>query len=201
MARRVTINVNKSLLFKELVRSGNSTLSKKMKTFVDRKIEDERKELVSEFETHPVTREIDAGPTAPNISGLTGGYGNLFSFIGFENGSRPTQPIRSILKRRIKTTSGSVKTNGSVRISVVLPSLQDVFDSTPYPWASGSSWVQGIEKGISNLGNYFYDSKGGVTGSRSGKGVQTEKASSSSFKTTPYISKIVQDFKKKLAQL
>jgi len=201
MARGVTIRVNGGSLYKEIVRSNKPALSKNVKRLVDKEIEKARLESAKEFEAHPVTKELDSGSNSANISGLTGGYGNLFTFIGFDGGSRPTQPIRSILRRRIRTTAGSVKNNGSVRIVVVLPSLDDILDSTPYPWASGSSWVQGIEKGISNLGNYYYDNKGGVTSSRSGKAIQTQRNSSSSFKTTPYISKIIQDFKKKLTKL
>ncbi len=201
MAKGVTIRVNGGSLYKEIVRSNKPALSKNVKRLVDKEIEKARLESGKEFEAHPVTKELDSGPNSANISGLTGGYGNLFTFIGFDGGSRPTQPIRSILRRRIRTTAGSVKNNGSVRIVVVLPSLDDILDSTPYPWASGSSWVQGIEKGISNLGNYYYDNKGGVTSSRSGKAIQTQRNSSSSFKTTPYISKIIQDFKKKLTKL
>ena len=201
MARGVRINVNKGLLFKDIVRSDNSTLSKNIKAFVDKKIEQARVETLKEFEAHPVTKELDAGATASNTSGLTGGYGNLFTFIGFENGSRPTNPIRTVLKRKVRSTSGSVKGNGSVRISVITPSLDEILGLTPYPWASGSSWVQGIEKGISNLGNYYYNSEGGVTNSRSGKAIQIKRNSSSSFKTAPYMSKIIEDFKKKLTQL
>jgi len=201
MARNVIVKVNKGLLLKEIVRSNNPALSKNMKVFVDRKIEILRKEAAEDFEIHPVTKELDAGSSAQNISGLTGGYGNLFTFIGFESGDKPTRVIRSVFKRKIVTTSGSVKSNGSVKISVVLPSIDDIFDSTPYPWASGSSWVQGIEKGISNLGNYFYSSGGGVTNSRSGKGLQIKRNSAATFTTAPYVSKIVQDFKNKLTKL
>ena len=42
-----------------------------------------KRETINEFLRHPVTKEIEAGPTAQNISGTLDGYGNLFSYIGF----------------------------------------------------------------------------------------------------------------------
>ena len=50
---------------------------------VQRRFNAAHKKLLNEFETHPVTREIEGGPDATNTSGTLGGSGNLFSFLGF----------------------------------------------------------------------------------------------------------------------
>ena len=44
-----------------------------------------RKEFLKEFDDHPITNEIEAGPDSSNSSGTLNGYGNLFSisFIVF----------------------------------------------------------------------------------------------------------------------
>ena len=39
----------------------------------------EKKKLVDRFRNHPVTQEIEGGPSASNSSNTLGGRGNLFS--------------------------------------------------------------------------------------------------------------------------
>ena len=53
-----------------------------------------KSEMIEEFLDHKVTQEIIAGPTADNISGTLGGYGNLFSYIGFNEGDEPRRLAR-----------------------------------------------------------------------------------------------------------
>ena len=62
-------------------------------------VERAQREMVEEFVQHPVTQEINAGPTAGNISGTLGGVGNLFAFLGFEKNSNPTLNILDILNK------------------------------------------------------------------------------------------------------
>ena len=61
--------------------------SKKFQKGLDRrvlsKIDREKQRFLAEFQAHPVTQEIDGGVSARNSSGTLGGYGNLFTFIGF----------------------------------------------------------------------------------------------------------------------
>ena len=70
--------------------------------------------------------------------------------------------------------------------------VQELFDSTPLPWASGRSWLKGIETGLSGLGRYLNID---AENSRSGGGIQSQnKIRSGAFKKTPYISKILNNF-------
>ena len=54
---------------------------------LNKKFEEIKKEMIQDFESHSVTREIEAGPGASNISS-TLSRGNSFSFIGFAVKSR-----------------------------------------------------------------------------------------------------------------
>ena len=72
---------------------------------IERKFKQETARLLDAFENHEITKEIEAGPGASNSSGTLGGYGNLFTFIGFDRGQDPISPIRSLLARSIKIVS------------------------------------------------------------------------------------------------
>ena len=113
-----------------------------------------KNKLIDNFNTHPVTLEIDGGLHASNLSGTLGGRGNLFRFIGFDKGSKPIEPIRGAL-RGIDLTSTIVKKDGTSLSHVVYPTVDDIFNMTPLPWASNRSWARGIERGISNLGQFL----------------------------------------------
>lgn len=150
--------------------------------------------LKENFESHPVTREIDAGPNAHNISGTLNGTGNLFTFIGFERGSKPLDAIRAELNK--DPVLVSVKYNrGRVSGTFRGPSKNDLFKVTPLPWAT-DSWARRIEKGLAGFGQYLL--KGGA-GSRSGGAIQVNnKVRTGRFKNRSYISRMLSDFYKSI---
>ena len=147
---------------------------------------------------HPVTREIDSGKGGSNISGTLGGKSNLFSFIGFKYGDKPTEPIRDLLER-IEITSILTRRDGFATTHVLYPRPDDIFRVTPLPWADGRSWAKGIENGISNFGQYVdVESRS----SRSGRGLQNENLESgSTFSPTPYITDLILDFERAVSAL
>jgi hypothetical protein len=79
-----------------------------------------------------------------------------------------------------------------------MPTPKDIFQITPMPWATGRSWAKGIESGISGLGYYA-----NVYGKgRSGGGVQSgNKIRSGRFKSTPYISSLINKYQKIISQI
>ncbi len=193
MAKKVSMRlVNKRLANNRVLKS---EMRKKILTTVDTS----KRLLIQEFDAHPVTKEIDGGPTSPNSSGTLGGYGNLFSFIGFPFSSRPTQRVRDLL-RTIKT--GNVeKTRSSaasvnVEIKINMPTKEDFAVATPLPFESGRSWLYGIETGISGFGNYFFKK---WQQSRSGAAFQNKKRiRSGGFKNTSYFSSMLVAFTKRI---
>jgi hypothetical protein len=154
-----------------------------------------KEEMIEEFLAHPVTQEIQGGASAPNISG-TLSRGNLFSFIGFEAGSDPIQPVLEIFQ------SSSIdfysRRRGEFIASIKIPSAQSIFAATPMPWAQGRSWAKGIESGISGLGFFISRMEAG----RSEGGVQTKsKISAGRFKNTPYLSVLISEYTKKFSTI
>lgn len=154
-------------------------------------------EMLKAFESHPVTKEIKSGPDGYNQSGTLGGYGNLYSFIGFEEGMDPIEPIRKILKKTLKVRAIPANHKSMVmNFLVELPSKEELFAASPMPWATGRSWIDGIEKGISGLGEYLNTTS---FSSRSGEGVQAKnKIRGGGFRNTKYLSEILNNLKNNL---
>jgi hypothetical protein len=92
----------------------------KTKAIVKRKFEKEKQFLLESFESHPVTRELLGGPEAGNLSETLMGYGNLFGFIGFGEGSSPITPVRQMLKlaTRIKSIRRAAGSNVKIDIKI-----------------------------------------------------------------------------------
>jgi hypothetical protein len=187
------------------------SLSKKIKSFATKQVykskfvsivekaEKLKQLMISEFKNHPVTREIEGENYSDNISRTLNGYGNLFTFIGFELGDKPIEPILDLFKS-IKITHNSSDGNLFLRISY--PSPDDVWMITPMPWQSGRSWAKGIESGISGLNYYLLLNKFSDS-SRSGRGIQSENKLRSSMRYTPtqYITTILKKYRTKFSSL
>ena len=160
----------------------------------EKKVEKEKNKLIEAFDDHEVTKEIAAGPKASNTSGTLGGYGNLFSFIGFEANSDPITPVKELLNEiEVK----NIKKNGDkYRATVKYPSQSEIRKATPLPFEAGRSWAEGIEKGISGFTQYIYTK---FLSGRSKEGLQSDKAKGSgSFKKQDYLNLLLQDFIKNI---
>lgn len=157
-----------------------------------------KQEMLEEFLAHPVSIEIEGGPDAENSSGTLDGYGNLFSFIGFNEGDSPLEPIVETLQStRIEL---SRETDTGFLMKIFVPSKEDIFSVTPMPWASGRSWSEGIERGISGFGRYLNTDS--VNSSRSGGGIEVQSViRRGKFKNTPYISALINKYVKKFQQI
>jgi hypothetical protein len=157
-----------------------------------------KRAMLKEFDRHPVTAELDAGPNAKNISGTLDGYGNLFSFIGFEAGSNPTADLRTLLDIATNFRQ-TVYLNRGWYFRLETPSKESIASVTNMPWEIGNSWALQIEKagGISGLSNYLYTK---WEGGRSKKGVQLpyENQEDLAFVPTPYLTEILANFRDRM---
>lgn len=184
-------------LFKQL--QSDPTYLSIQNQYVKEKFEKIKEDIIKEFDNHPVTVEISGGISSENISRTLSGITNLYSFIGFEEGDDPIQPIRELLLKSSFRIMPSTSI-GMSKLAFEIPTAKDIFAVTPMPWAEGRSWAKGIETGISGLGFYLKKTKN----SRSGLGVQssTEQVRKGvSFKNTKYISDLINRFELRLKNL
>jgi len=193
MAKKAQINMRG--LQKELDRKGKVVLTRMVKQKAQQAVEKSTQELIERFLNHPITREIEGGPNATNISDTLGGVGNLFSYIGFEEGSDPISPIRRYLAKSLKIEAISSK-NLIFKITFTVPDMDEIQSLSPVPWAPGRSWVKAMESGLSGLGNYLVKES---PVSRSGTAIEVKtKIRPGAFKNTKYMSAILREVQKQL---
>jgi len=157
-----------------------------------------KQEMIEEFLSNPITQEIMAGPDGSNISGTLGGVSNLFAFIGFDQGEQPIVPILALLEGvTLEYVSPTKNLGMGVIFKATLPVAQDIFAVTPLPWATGRSWAEGIERGLSGLGYLLKKNKG-----RSGAAIQSRvKVRGGKFYNRPYISSFILKYQKRFEDL
>ncbi|MAE55536.1 MAG: hypothetical protein CMK23_06035 [Porticoccaceae bacterium] len=206
MRPKVTFSTNKGAFKKDIINSMgklNDPNAFKRELETDngknlfKEFEKLKQEMIKNFLNHPITKEILDGPNGTNSSGTLGGYGNLFTFIGFNKSDRPIDPIIELLSQTNFNCSRMVR--GVINITVEIPSRDQIFRATPLPWAPGISWAQRIEIGMSGLGMYM--NKNSST-SRSGAGIQTQsKIRGGRFTNTQYITAFLNRWAKQFAKL
>jgi hypothetical protein len=158
-----------------------------------------KSKALEDFDQHLVTKELRGGPGANNVSDTLGGYGNLFTFMGFAAGETPTEAVKNFLRASIRLRCGKPASRGSkinVNYSVKFPALED-FDFAKMPWESGRNWVQAIERGVSGFGYYMAKA---TEASRSGAAIQIDGKlrSKGSSAGTKYMSEILLNFMKRI---
>jgi hypothetical protein len=178
---------------------GDKQYQKALNQAIKNEFDKIKEKYIQEFLNHPITVEINGGIEAQNTSNTLGGITNLYSFIGFDEGTDPIRPIQELLE---KSNYRTVFNNQAVDSIVIfeIPTAQQIFNITPMPWAIGRSWARGIETGISGLGYYLKKTKN----SRSGLGIQSstnQVRTGASFKNTKYISDLINRFNKDLKNL
>ena len=158
-----------------------------------------KRTMLAEFDRHMITQEILNGPRAVNISETLDGYGNLFSFIGFHQGSHPVQELRELLLMATTFHQGTYGKKAWV-FGVRLPTKAAIESVTQMPWEPGGSWAFGVESYISGLSSFMYKK---WIGSRSGQGFQLpyENQEDATFKGQPYITEILRNFRMRVNKI
>jgi len=192
--------INKSIIRKKALRglgrknTANNKIYQKINVAFQRK----KNQLINDFENHPVTQEIRGGPSSANISGTLGGYGNLYTFIGFDGGD-PTSAVSAALRSGVRLVRRPIKRRRGKSVlytfKILYPDATDMRSAAPMPWETGN-WVDRIERGISGLGHYIY-SRYISSVSRSGGGIQAKgKIRSATYSRMSYLSAIFATFRK-----
>lgn len=196
----MAVSINRSVLLKELKSFNLSSLKDQAYQKAQEEMNRIKQEVLSDYNDHPVTREIEAGPDSENISETLNGIGNLTTYIGFQEGSNPTEPVRDELRKISLNSKGNVSNNDSnlsFEFEVVAPSIEELESVGFLPFEPGNSWIKGIENGISGFGAYVYGRM--FKNSRSGKGIQSKKIfRQGNFRPVKYISQIMNKFYTKI---
>lgn len=152
--------INRNSIKKKVAKQAQKKLSKFLTAKVNSAVQIEKMRFLEGFNNHPITQEIEGGSRMGNISMTLGGYGNLFSFLGFNEGSNPISPLRRLLADsiKLKRIKGSSKVP-TFTISITMPTEEQIAAATPLHWAKGKSWVEAVEEGFGGLGQYFYDAQ------------------------------------------
>lgn len=185
--------INKKLLQEQIFK--NRSVQKMVRSIVEKEVEKQKLIFKQEFESHPVTQELDSGENSSNISGTLGGYGNLFSFLGFNNGSNPTSAVKLLIQSIF--LDSKVQIDGNIfKFKVNVPSKEEFANVSRLPWETGRSWLLDVERSISGLGAYLY---GRFQKSRSGSAIQNKyNYSNRVFKPIQYFGKMYEKFIKKI---
>jgi hypothetical protein len=188
--KRVNINFSKAL-------AKNKKFEKNATDLITNKFEKAQETFLNEFNSSSITKEIESGPSAANISNTLGGIGNLFSFIGFRDSDNPIEELRDFIKNNFRLSKKRKST--SISFEIEYPNLNKIKNITRMPWETGNSWAIGIERGISGFSNYMY--KKFVEG-RSKEALQTKnRIRNNSFKPTNYISSMINNFVKNIEKI
>jgi hypothetical protein len=158
------------------------------------------------FEEHGVTQELEAGNTGKSAY-ITyfkpdRGNANLFSFIGFPEGTNPVAVLRELLAEPIEVKL-QTRARNAYYFRIMYPTADDIERATPMPseYFSGNfSWARGLEDGdLPGIGQFLAIR---AEASRSGGGIQVEiKDTGSSIARVPYITEILEAFRKKIQAL
>lgn len=181
--------------------------NQKVAEYVDRKIkslfERAHSALMREFLNHPVTKELIQSAKNPasgtNISGTLGGYGNLFTFLGFWFEKDPTKALENLLKKGF-SANRTVRRKNFLYYRVHTPTPEQIKDASPMDWHPQVSWAYAVENGnfsgAAEASHYIFKT---WLSSRSTHGIQIKHDYSSiSFRETPYLSEILNNFKEKM---
>jgi hypothetical protein len=151
--------------------------------------------MLKDFNDHPITEELKAGPEAENISNtLDGREGNLFSYLGFYFTDEPTKNLEMLLNN--VSMRKSTRRGTTVYYTVAYPDKNDIEPLTRMDWGGGTSWAYAVENGDFNgdehLSHYIYKT---YLGGRSQQGIQVKGVyAESDFLPRPYISEIMGNF-------
>jgi len=199
--------INLVQLRKELSTQEASIIAPKMKEVLNEKFKEEKANLLKEFDQHPVTQELNAGPYAQSSFITTKNGGNLYSFLGFVEGIEPAKDLRNNLEAGI--SKGQVRKEVVSKNKIVytletrIPTIEELKRRGELLKWTTRSFIDVIEKGVNNFRRYLFDDSGRLSSkSRSGPAIQVKhdikNGRPAQVKPIPYITKLIENFKKNL---
>jgi len=169
---------------------------------VAEKVNEVKADLLHDFNTHPATREIEAGPELESSDVLPNSYGNLYSYLGFEDGRNPTMPVREKLEA-ISVQSRPEIRGETINFKVNIPTEEELEEISFMNWEAGKSWLSAVERGLSGFSSYLFTLSRNV--GRSGAGIQTGnnmgRSGGKYFVGTPYLFDMLKKFRSRLNKI
>jgi hypothetical protein len=149
------------------------------------KFNTELNNLIREIERDPVSQEIMGGNDITNSKFIKGKgtrkYGaNLFSFLGFIEGSNPIGSLINYLRKSSRINTFNTKLiNNKYTFKIDVPTEGDVKGNFPHDddFLGGRSWITSIERGLTSATNYIRKLGFG----RSGGGTQIDASTGKIF--------------------
>lgn len=188
----------------------NKAIDDKSVELVEAKFELAKEKMLEEFDNSDVTIEIKSDADGDNITGTLSDAevpGNLFAFLGFENGTGDEiiEELRDLIDRKtyINTTKVKFTSDNIIRYRFTgkVPTEEEIKEATPVHWgdtARGRSWVAIVENGTNSFSYYLY--KRWENG-RSLEALQAKTkngqlivVNQGEFNPTPYTTKIIKEF-------
>ena len=213
----VKVKINKDSLTRQYLATtaGRKAAARVVQAEIEDIINEARVDFLTEFENHPVSQEISAGPShgVSNSSNTLHGYGNLFSFIGFPKDFKPISYIKSLFLKKTGITKVSLRNAGRGRfvVEMNIPTKEEIYadPENHIRWQPGRSWLDGIENGISGFGYYLLarnqaDRIASLSKGGSGEAIQigpregTKKLRGGAFTKKKYFSGIYNRFIKRI---
>lgn len=185
--------INMKGLRGEIARQYSVNFKKQLEKKILSDVDKVKKQMIAEFNSHSITKDIEAGSNASNIPG----GGSLFALIGFDAGDNPVDRLRAFLLNSLKVKITNIsKSEVAFSFKLDIPSKEQMDIISPLPWAAGRSWLDEVERGVSGLGRFL--SKQSYA-SRSGEGIQVDgNVRQSSLSGTPYITEIINNLIKNI---
>lgn len=190
--------INFNVIREQLQRPLEENLREKAIRVAETHFHDAKQEFLDSFANDPVSLEIRQGPGLAE-SPTMGIAGNLFGFLGFQEGTTPIQDLYQFLDRSIKLNHRPTYNRATQTYSfqVTTPSKEDIEQVTPMEWGTGRSWVFAIESGISGINHYLFTRLAET--SRSTAGIQVKATlNAGGFTARSYLSPLLNFLKKSL---
>lgn len=176
--------LNERLLREAVAKQGKRVLTAKMRPIIEMDFKVKKQQFLNEFDQHPVSKEIEAGPHAfSSFSSLAHAGGNLFSFLGFSEGQKPIKALREYFKDNINlkdTRRTRVKGRNIIfETPVEFPTVEEVDEfaasdsETSLARWDDRSFTQILSRGVPGFPNYLFNDEG-FPNSESGTAVQVK---------------------------
>jgi len=178
-----------------------------------RRFESQKRQLIEKVQETDAVQELLEGPGATSSAFLKSSgdvpSGNLFSFIGFYESDDPVGTLLELMDSFFKFDESAFTYQPRPRLNRIdykfqarFPTVQELGQQKDLslPWETGLSWIEGIENGISGVGNYLFSLERNFRTSRSGPAIQLKKEIGKRiFIPKPFLTPIFDEFRKRLA--